>query len=150
MGLLSEGGLGPPGVQLWEQSAEEIALLVGWPKWLELQFIDQKVRGSNPTSASRLPLSRLGQPGSIPALVQASSGMAVGNERVLQPNNFEIFTPENQFTGSTPNHIGGHCVDTTGPKNSDHTLAGQFLASPSQSHDTGQAEKWFFIISVFY
>ncbi|KER33185.1 hypothetical protein T265_00884 [Opisthorchis viverrini] len=36
---------------------------------LEREFTDQKVHGSSPTSASRLPLSRLGQPGSIPALV---------------------------------------------------------------------------------
>ncbi|KER26037.1 hypothetical protein T265_14082, partial [Opisthorchis viverrini] len=35
-------------------------------RWLG--FADRKVRGSNSTSASRLPLSRLGQPDSIPAL----------------------------------------------------------------------------------
>ncbi|KER23378.1 hypothetical protein T265_14650, partial [Opisthorchis viverrini] len=40
-----------------------------WPKWLEREFTDRKVRGSNPTSATRLPLSRPGQPGSILALV---------------------------------------------------------------------------------
>ncbi|KAG5443057.1 hypothetical protein CSKR_112154 [Clonorchis sinensis] len=34
-----------------------------WPKWLGREFTDRKVRGSNPTSASRIPLSRLGQPG---------------------------------------------------------------------------------------
>ncbi|KER31373.1 hypothetical protein T265_13004, partial [Opisthorchis viverrini] len=39
-----------------------------WLKWLEREFTDRKVRGSNPTSATRLPLSRLGRPGSIPAL----------------------------------------------------------------------------------
>ncbi|KAG5446775.1 Nuclear speckle splicing regulatory protein 1 [Clonorchis sinensis] len=50
------------------------------PKWLERELTDRKVRGSNPTSASRLPLSRLGQPGSIPALL--------GTERVLQLNDF--------------------------------------------------------------
>ncbi|KER30303.1 hypothetical protein T265_13200, partial [Opisthorchis viverrini] len=44
---------------------------------IEREFTDQKIRGSNPTSASRPPLSRLGQPGSIPALVQPSVGMAV-------------------------------------------------------------------------
>ncbi|KAG5441011.1 hypothetical protein CSKR_101241 [Clonorchis sinensis] len=43
-------------------------------QWLEH---DRKVRGSNPNSASRLFLSRLGQPGSIPALVLPSGGMAV-------------------------------------------------------------------------
>ncbi|KAG5441544.1 hypothetical protein CSKR_109739 [Clonorchis sinensis] len=35
-----------------------------------------QVGGSNTASASRLLLSRLGQPGSIPALVQPSGGMA--------------------------------------------------------------------------
>ncbi|KER30418.1 hypothetical protein T265_03151 [Opisthorchis viverrini] len=39
------------------------------------------VCGSNPISASRLPLSRLGQPGSIPALVQPSGGMAVRHRK---------------------------------------------------------------------
>ncbi|KER23521.1 hypothetical protein T265_08604 [Opisthorchis viverrini] len=43
-----------------------------WLKWLEREFTDRKVRGSNPTSATRLPLSRLGQPDSIPALVLPS------------------------------------------------------------------------------
>ncbi|KAG5449590.1 hypothetical protein CSKR_101578 [Clonorchis sinensis] len=47
-----------------------------WRKWLERGFTDWKVRGSNPISASRLPLSRLGQPGSIPALVLPLGGMA--------------------------------------------------------------------------
>ncbi|KAG5444535.1 hypothetical protein CSKR_114464 [Clonorchis sinensis] len=40
-----------------------------------------KVRGSNPTSASRLPLSRLGQPGSIPALVLLSGDMAARHRK---------------------------------------------------------------------
>ncbi|KAG5446796.1 hypothetical protein CSKR_105535 [Clonorchis sinensis] len=31
-----------------------------WPNWLEHEFTDRKIRGSNPISASRLPLSRLG------------------------------------------------------------------------------------------
>ncbi|KAG5453185.1 hypothetical protein CSKR_112746, partial [Clonorchis sinensis] len=52
-----------------------------WPKWSEREFTDRKVRGSNPTSASRLPLSRLGQPDSIPALVQPSGGMAVRHRK---------------------------------------------------------------------
>ncbi|KER24476.1 hypothetical protein T265_07845 [Opisthorchis viverrini] len=47
-----------------------------WLKWLERKFTDRKVRGSNQTSASRLPLSRLGQPGSIPVLMLPSSSMA--------------------------------------------------------------------------
>ncbi|KER20104.1 LOW QUALITY PROTEIN: hypothetical protein T265_15393 [Opisthorchis viverrini] len=50
-------------------------------KWLELKSTDRKVRDSNPTSASRLPLSRLGQPGSIPALVLPSGGMAARHRK---------------------------------------------------------------------
>ncbi|KER21077.1 hypothetical protein T265_10520 [Opisthorchis viverrini] len=42
-------------------------------QWLEREFTDWKVRGSNLT---RLHLSRLEQPGSIPALVLSSGGMA--------------------------------------------------------------------------
>ncbi|KAG5452464.1 hypothetical protein CSKR_110234 [Clonorchis sinensis] len=52
-----------------------------WFKWLEREFTDHKVRGSNPTSASGLPLSRLEQPGSIPALVLPSGGMAAKHRR---------------------------------------------------------------------
>ncbi|KAG5454394.1 hypothetical protein CSKR_107223 [Clonorchis sinensis] len=44
------------------------------PIWVQ---VEHKVRGSNPTrSASRLPLSSLGQPGSFPALVLPSGRMA--------------------------------------------------------------------------
>ncbi|KAG5444943.1 Mediator of RNA polymerase II transcription subunit 7 [Clonorchis sinensis] len=56
-------------------------------QWLEREFTNRKVHGSNPTSASRLPLSRLGKPGSIPALVLSSGGMT-GTERMLQPSDF--------------------------------------------------------------
>ncbi|KAG5454288.1 hypothetical protein CSKR_113009 [Clonorchis sinensis] len=60
-----------------------------WPKWLERESTDRKVRGSNPTSASRLPLSRLGQPGSISALVLPSGGMAARHRKgVLQLSDF--------------------------------------------------------------
>ncbi|KAG5454663.1 hypothetical protein CSKR_104965 [Clonorchis sinensis] len=43
---------------------------------LERGLTDRKVRSSNPTSTSRLPLSMLEQPGSISVLVLPSSGMA--------------------------------------------------------------------------
>ncbi|KER23589.1 LOW QUALITY PROTEIN: hypothetical protein T265_14619 [Opisthorchis viverrini] len=46
-----------------------------WFKWLECKFTDRKVHGSNPTSAPRFLLSRLGQPGGIPALVLPSGGI---------------------------------------------------------------------------
>ncbi|KAG5446884.1 hypothetical protein CSKR_102258 [Clonorchis sinensis] len=45
-------------------------------QWLKREFTDRKVRGSNSKSASRLPLSRVGQPGNIPALVLPSGRMA--------------------------------------------------------------------------
>ncbi|KAG5444650.1 hypothetical protein CSKR_100757 [Clonorchis sinensis] len=44
-------------------------------QWLEHEFTNRKVYGSNPTVASRLPLSRLGKPGSITSLVLPSGGM---------------------------------------------------------------------------
>ncbi|KER25540.1 hypothetical protein T265_14189 [Opisthorchis viverrini] len=50
-------------------------------QWLEREFTDRGVRGSNLTSASRLPLSRLGQPGSTPALVLASGGMSARHRK---------------------------------------------------------------------
>ncbi|KAG5443202.1 hypothetical protein CSKR_110549 [Clonorchis sinensis] len=50
-------------------------------QWLERERTDRKVRGSNPASASRLPLPRLGQPGSIPALVLPSGGMAARHRK---------------------------------------------------------------------
>ncbi|KER23234.1 hypothetical protein T265_14681, partial [Opisthorchis viverrini] len=53
-----------------------------WSNWLERESTDQKVRGLKPTSTFRLPLSRLGQPGSILALVSPSGGMAVRHRKV--------------------------------------------------------------------
>ncbi|KER23005.1 hypothetical protein T265_14729, partial [Opisthorchis viverrini] len=41
-----------------------------WPKWLEREFTDRKVRGSKPTSASRLP------------------GLGLGSMAVSQPSCF--------------------------------------------------------------
>ncbi|KER25998.1 hypothetical protein T265_06688 [Opisthorchis viverrini] len=52
-----------------------------WPKWLEREFTDWKVRGSDKTSASRLPLCRLGLPGSIPTLMQPSGSVAVRHRK---------------------------------------------------------------------
>ncbi|KAG5442831.1 hypothetical protein CSKR_110801 [Clonorchis sinensis] len=62
----------------------------GWTKWLEREFTDRKVRGSNPTFASRLPVSRLGQPGSLPALVQPSGGMAVRHRKGATAGQFQF------------------------------------------------------------
>ncbi|KAG5451169.1 hypothetical protein CSKR_102663 [Clonorchis sinensis] len=56
--------------------------LLSIAQWLRRQLTDQRVRGSNPTSTYRLPLSRFGQPDSIPALVPPSVCMAA---RLGQP-----------------------------------------------------------------
>ncbi|KAG5454320.1 hypothetical protein CSKR_109228 [Clonorchis sinensis] len=61
--------LGKPMMFCHEEGHTGLLTPCEMPKWLEREFTDLKVCGSNPTrSASRLPLSRLGQPGSIPAL----------------------------------------------------------------------------------
>ncbi|KER30188.1 hypothetical protein T265_03342 [Opisthorchis viverrini] len=46
-------------------------------QWLERLSTNRKIRCSNPTSTSRLLLSRFEQPGSIPAFVLPSGGMHV-------------------------------------------------------------------------
>ncbi|GAA56009.1 hypothetical protein CLF_109635 [Clonorchis sinensis] len=50
-------------------------------QWLEREFTDRKIRSLNPTSVCRLLLSRLRQPGSIPALVLPLDGMAVRHQK---------------------------------------------------------------------
>ncbi|KER31347.1 hypothetical protein T265_02398 [Opisthorchis viverrini] len=72
-----------------------------WTKWLKREFTDRKVRGSNPTSATRLPLSRLGQPDSIPALVLPSSGLAVRLEARWSKWLEREFS-DRKFRGSNP------------------------------------------------
>ncbi|KER22216.1 hypothetical protein T265_09639 [Opisthorchis viverrini] len=72
------------------------------PKWLEREFTDWKVRGSNPTSASRLPLSKFGQPGSIPdplvqpgsiaALVLPSGDMADRHRKSVRAERFHFIS----------------------------------------------------------
>ncbi|KAG5450719.1 hypothetical protein CSKR_108976 [Clonorchis sinensis] len=56
----------------------------GLLKWLERESTDRNVRGSNPTSASRLPLSTLWQPGSISALVLPSRDMAARHRKATR------------------------------------------------------------------
>ncbi|KER33211.1 hypothetical protein T265_12666, partial [Opisthorchis viverrini] len=72
---------------------------IGSGNWLEREFTDRKVRGSNPTSASRLPLARLQQPGSIPALVSPSCGMAARHRKGATA---ERFASSNFQTQNTP------------------------------------------------
>ncbi|GAA52366.1 hypothetical protein CLF_107933, partial [Clonorchis sinensis] len=53
--------------ELWE----------GMSQCLAREFNDRMVRGSHPTSTSRLPLSRPGEPGSMSVFVLPSDGMAI-------------------------------------------------------------------------
>ncbi|KAG5446648.1 hypothetical protein CSKR_108305 [Clonorchis sinensis] len=57
-------------------------------QWLECEFTDLKVRGSSPTSTSRLPLSRLGRPGIIPALVLPLGCMAARHRKCVTAERF--------------------------------------------------------------
>ncbi|KAG5447756.1 hypothetical protein CSKR_106792 [Clonorchis sinensis] len=50
-----------------------------------------QVRGSNPTSASRLPLSRLGQPHSIPTLMLPSGSMTARHRKDVTAERFSFF-----------------------------------------------------------
>ncbi|KAG5446506.1 Glutamine-dependent NAD(+) synthetase [Clonorchis sinensis] len=95
-------------VRIRDSSVDDVFPM--WLKWLEREFTDRKVRGSNPTSASRLPLSRLGQPGSISAFVLPSGGMAARHRKsaTAEHLNFclRVFT-QREFTdrkvrGSNP------------------------------------------------
>ncbi|KER22284.1 hypothetical protein T265_14888, partial [Opisthorchis viverrini] len=81
---------------------------------LERKFTNRKVGLSNSTSASRLLLSRLGQPGSIPALVLPSGSMAARHRRVsenlgrdgtnlLTGRSVEKLKP--QLLADLPNHL---------------------------------------------
>ncbi|KAG5440988.1 hypothetical protein CSKR_109694 [Clonorchis sinensis] len=69
-----------------------------WLKWLEREFTERKVRDSNPTSASRLPLSRLRQPGSIPALVLPSGCMAARHRKDVTAEPLEADVADVQGT----------------------------------------------------
>ncbi|KER20930.1 hypothetical protein T265_15213, partial [Opisthorchis viverrini] len=74
--------LGNPGIlELWVAYTYGVVLAPDALKWLEREFTDRKVYGSNPNCASQLPLSTLGQPGSIPILVQPSGGIAVSHRK---------------------------------------------------------------------
>ncbi|KAG5452513.1 hypothetical protein CSKR_103318 [Clonorchis sinensis] len=81
--LPSDGQLFVPSTLLFHHRPPHWAR---WPEWLEREFTDRKVRGSNPTSTSRLPCLGLGNL----AVSQPSCFLCVawqlGTERVLQLN----------------------------------------------------------------
>ncbi|KER25374.1 hypothetical protein T265_07174 [Opisthorchis viverrini] len=65
-------------------------------QWLERGFADRKVRGSNPASASPLPLTKLGKPGIIPALVPSACGIAARHRKSAADERF--FRPRSGMT----------------------------------------------------
>ncbi|KAG5454388.1 hypothetical protein CSKR_107231, partial [Clonorchis sinensis] len=71
---------------------------------LEREFTDHKVRGSNPTSASRLFLSRLEQPDSIQALVLPSVGMAARHRKGVTAERFIYFFTTHVAENSSAAH----------------------------------------------
>ncbi|KER30905.1 hypothetical protein T265_02720 [Opisthorchis viverrini] len=73
-----------------------------WTKWLERQFTDRKVRGSNLTSAPRLLPSRLGRPGSSPALVPPSCGMAARHRKSATAERSRLLKARTDGIGITP------------------------------------------------
>ncbi|KAG5455104.1 hypothetical protein CSKR_107362 [Clonorchis sinensis] len=79
--LLSRGCncSGPTGLRILSVQRRRRKPCSGWARWLqylEREFTDRRVRGWNPTSASRFPLSKLGQLVSMSALVLPSGGVA--------------------------------------------------------------------------
>ncbi|KER34038.1 hypothetical protein T265_00223 [Opisthorchis viverrini] len=75
-------------------------------KWLEREFTDRNVHGSNPISASRICPSRLGRPGSIPALVPPSAGIAARYQKGATAERFFcLINPSNQCYCTLLSHI---------------------------------------------
>ncbi|KAG5451707.1 hypothetical protein CSKR_102878 [Clonorchis sinensis] len=72
------------------------------------EFTDRKVRDLNPTSASRLPLSRREHPGSIPPLVLPSGGMALHSSKLTELYDSEALLSSFGVAVSDDNDIGTH------------------------------------------
>ncbi|KAG5449447.1 hypothetical protein CSKR_105529 [Clonorchis sinensis] len=91
-----------------DESREQVYSYAVQPRWLEMtqwlerKSINLKVHGSNPTSASRLLLSRFGQPGHISALLlpsaEARHRKDVTNERLYCPETQNV---QNVYEGSS-------------------------------------------------
>ncbi|KAG5443693.1 hypothetical protein CSKR_104604 [Clonorchis sinensis] len=92
-------------------------------QWLEREFTDREVCGSNPTSASRLPLSRLGQPGIIPALVLPPGSMAVRRRKGATAERTKAhFTLQSKRPQHCNTQVGGKKSDLHPSKNPQHGL----------------------------
>ncbi|KAG5441927.1 NADH dehydrogenase [ubiquinone] 1 alpha subcomplex assembly factor 5 [Clonorchis sinensis] len=70
-------------------------------QWLEREFTDRKIRSSNPTFASRLPLSRLGRPGSIPALVLPLGDLASRHQKGFTAERHRTYIGKHIYLPST-------------------------------------------------
>ncbi|KAG5454379.1 hypothetical protein CSKR_107239 [Clonorchis sinensis] len=81
-------------------------LVYRWTTWLERELTDRKISGSKPTSPSRLPLSRLGQPDSIPALVLPSGGMAARHRKGVTAERFSLVSRPGSRLSSVSNTGG--------------------------------------------
>ncbi|KER32067.1 hypothetical protein T265_01841 [Opisthorchis viverrini] len=85
------------------------------------EFTDQKVRRSNPTSASRLPLCMLEQPGSTSVIVFHSGGIVDKRGKVKN----KPATPATITLKNLPDHLG-HSLSWTGPSN-DPACPGRYI-----------------------
>ncbi|KAG5453756.1 Mothers against decapentaplegic 2 [Clonorchis sinensis] len=83
-----------------------------WPKWLEREFTDRNARGSNPTSASRIPLSRLGQLGSIPAIALPPGGSFY--QTIHPASLLHHHTPNSQDSQQTHQHRSSVSMGSNG------------------------------------
>ncbi|KAG5444182.1 hypothetical protein CSKR_101672, partial [Clonorchis sinensis] len=102
-------------------------------QWLEREFIDRKIRGWNPTSASRFPLSKLGQVGSIPALALPPGGMAVRHRKGATAERYHtVFIPRCQLIALCP-------LARLNPSPSTPSLSGRFQHAHSEASRTKQA-----------
>ncbi|KER24845.1 hypothetical protein T265_07576 [Opisthorchis viverrini] len=115
-GFRCSAGIAPNKVRHVTGSGDEMA------QWLERRFSGRKVRGSNPTSSSRFPLCRLGQPDSIPALCFLWVARQIGTEKVLQLNYSHVQPRCLRLTTPTC-HIGRCVVSPAGSLESLHTAA---------------------------
>ncbi|KAG5454637.1 hypothetical protein CSKR_106028 [Clonorchis sinensis] len=64
-------------------------------QWSERKSTEQKIRVSNPTPTSRLLLSRIGYPGSIPALVLPSDDVVNEHRRGIKAQRLLLYAPNN-------------------------------------------------------
>ncbi|KAG5454662.1 hypothetical protein CSKR_104966 [Clonorchis sinensis] len=73
---------------VWKHHKREIQLgsRARWPKWLEREFTDRKVRGSNPTSALDFPCLGLLNLAVSQPLFNLRVAWQLDTERVLQLN----------------------------------------------------------------